>query len=138
MTTYKSKPGPELIIPLSAVLLGGLILAAGSRNWVGTVILFLAMAFMLHVFLNTYYEINGDNLKIRCGFLIDRDININEIVSVRETHNPLSAPATSIDRLELKLSGKDSVLISPKDKIGFINHLKRIKPTIGVIMRKKK
>jgi hypothetical protein len=135
MSVYKSKTGPELAIPVAVLLFGGLILSSASKNWIAVVLIFLIMVFVLHVFLTTYYEISGRFLKVKCGFLIDKDIDINEIVSVRETFNPLSAPATSLDRLEIKLPGKDSILISPRDKRGFVKALLEIKPAIKVVFR---
>ncbi|HTE26028.1 PH domain-containing protein [Flavitalea sp.] len=135
MSHFKSKIGPELAIPVAVLLFAGLMLSSASKNWIGVLIIFLVMIFVLHVFLTTYYEINGNILKIKCGFLIDKEVNIDDIVSIKETFNPLSAPATSLDRLEIKLRGKDSILVSPKDKREFINELVKIKPGIAVIMR---
>jgi hypothetical protein len=138
MSYFKSRIGPEIAIPVGIVLFGGLILSSAVKNWIGVVIIFLAMIFVLHVFLATWYEIKGNLLHIKCGFLIDKEVNINEIVSVKETFNPLSAPATSLDRLEIKLQGKDSILVSPKDKPGFIRELLAVKPGITVMRRKDK
>ena len=138
MSYFKSKIGPELAIPVAVLMFTGLILSSAGNNWIGVVIIFLAMIFMLHVFLTTWYEINGNILKIKCGFLIDKEVNIEDIVSIKETFNPLSAPATSLDRLEIKLTGKDSILVSPKDKPGFIRELVKVKPGIKIVMRANK
>jgi hypothetical protein len=138
MSYFKSKIGPELAIPVGVVLFGGLMLSSAAKNWIGIVIIFLVMIFVLHVFLTTSYEIKGSVLRIKCGFLIDKEVNINEIISLKETYNPLSAPATSLDRLEIKLKGKDSILVSPKDKREFINELLTAKPGIEVILRDNK
>ena len=138
MSYFKSKIGPELAIPVAVLMFTGLILSSAGNNWIGVVIIFLAMIFMLHVFLTTWYEINGNILKIKCGFLIDKEVDIDDIVSIKETFNPLSAPATSLDRLEIKLKGKDSILVSPKDKSGFISELVKIKPGIKIVMRANK
>ena len=134
---YKSKIGPELAIPVAVMLFAGLILASANKNWIAVIIIFLVMIFVLHVFLTTNYEIKGNMLGIKCGFLIDKEVEIASIVSLRETHNPLSAPATSLDRIEIKLKGKDSILVSPADKQGFTNELLSVNPSITVIPRKK-
>lgn len=138
MSQFRSRIGPELAIPVGVVLFGGLMLSSRAQNWIGVVIIFLVMIFVLHVFLTTWYDIKGNLLRIKCGFLIDKEINIHEIAVVRETFNPLSAPATSLDRLEIRLQGKDSILVSPKDKSKFIRELLAVKPGIEVIMRKDK
>jgi len=137
MSLYKSKAGPELVIPVTILMFAGLMLASANKNWPAVAVIFMAMLFVLHVFLTTYYEVQGNLLKVKCGFLIDKEVDIRQIVSIRETYNPLSAPATSLDRLELKLTGKDSVLVSPKDKKGFIANLLKVKPEIKVILRKR-
>ena len=135
MERYNSKVGLELIIPVSILMFGGLMLASANKNWPVVSVIFLAMLFVLHVFLTTWYEVNGHMLNVRCGFLINKDVDIRQIVSIKETYNPLSAPAVSIDRLEIKMSGKDSILISPLDKEGFINALLKVKPGIKVTRR---
>lgn len=49
-----------------------------------------------------------------------------------ETKSPLSSPATSLDRLEIMYNKNESIIISPKDRTGFINELKTINPGIEV------
>jgi hypothetical protein len=139
MAVYKSKIGPELAIPVGIALFTGLVLASAAKNWIAVAIDFAAMVFVLHVFITTYYEIRGKLLRVKCGFLIDKEIEIDSIVSLKETYNPLSAPAVSIDRIEIKLAaGKDSILVSPADKKGFINDLLAVKPGIRVTLRRRK
>jgi PH (Pleckstrin Homology) domain-containing protein len=138
MNRYVSKRGLEIVLPVSIGLFAALMFASAHRNWFAVAIVFLVMLFVMHVFLFTYYEINGHLLRIKCGFLIDRNINIHDLVSVKETYNPLSAPATSLDRLELKFKGKDSILVSPQNKKAFINHLLAVDPLIQVQLRARK
>ncbi|RYY25167.1 MAG: hypothetical protein EOO04_12185 [Chitinophagaceae bacterium] len=138
MGYYKSKIGPELAIPVAVLLFAGLILSSAGKNWFGVMMIFLVMIFALHVFMNTYYEIKGHLMKIRCGFLIDKEVDINHIVTVKETFNPLSAPATSLDRLEIKFSDGNSVLVSPREKSAFIKNLLEVNPGIQVIMRQRR
>lgn len=138
MTRYVSKRGPEIVVPVAIGLFGGLMLASAHKNWFAVSLLFFLMLFVMHVFLYTYYEIHGHMLKIKCGILIDRDVNIYDVASVKETYNPLSAPATSLDRIELKLKGKDSVLLSPQNKKAFVEHLLSVDPQIQVQWRQRK
>ena len=54
-------------------------------------------------------------------------ININDITQIEPTHNPLSSPALSLDRLKIyyRKDGRvATVMISPKDKEGFLNILR--------------
>jgi len=60
-----------------------------------------------------------------------------DIRKIEETNNPLSAPALSIDRLEIHFNKFDSLLISPKNKKDFIADLQQINPEINYIPKKK-
>jgi hypothetical protein len=82
--------------------------------------------------MSTYYLIDGGFLTIRCSFLINTRIKISRVKKISETNNPLSAPAASLDRLEITYDDYGSVLISPKDKSGFIKHITRLNPQVEV------
>jgi hypothetical protein len=64
-------------------------------------------------------------LRIRSGVL-KGDIPIASITSVTPTHNPLSAPALSLDRLAISYEkgGHPRLgLVSPKEKAAFLQEL---------------
>ena len=93
--------------------------------------------FFIPLWFRTYYEFGESELIIRCGLGKGMRVDYSRIVSVSGTKNPLSSPALSMDRLEIKyvyISGKstDTVLISPKDKDGFIRQLAERNPDIAV------
>jgi hypothetical protein len=71
------------------------------------------------------------------SFIVNQDIAISSIRKIKETYNPLSAPAALIDIIEMFYNKYDSVLISPKDKKEFIAHILNVNPTIEVQWRKK-
>lgn len=132
MKTFPSKLGLELVIPL-AVLLGSV--GAGMlylHNWPGLVIVSGVSLFITHLFLTTYYQIEDGWLRIKSGFLVNQTVPIQTIKKIVATRNPLSSPATSMDRLEVIYNRYDSVLISPSDKAGFIQELLQINPAIEV------
>lgn len=105
-----------------------------DRNWPGIATVSITTVFIIHLFMTTYYQIQGDQLKIRSGFIVNKTLDINTIKKVVATGNIISAPATSLDRLELLYNRYDSILVSPKDKTGFINELLTVKPDIEVIV----
>lgn len=130
---YKSKIGLELVIPL--VLIFGTVLAltiSQKPSWIGIVILLPVMIFVAHMFMTTNYTIESDVLIIKCGFLFNKTIDIRTISKISETNNPLSSPATSLDRLEIMYGKFDSVIISPKQKTEFINDIKKLNPNVEV------
>lgn len=136
MKTFKAKIGLELVIPLT-LLLGGIgMKMAYDKVWTGLTIILLVSGFITHLFINTVYQIDQHILKIKCGFLVNITIKIASIRKITETNNPISSPATSIDRLEIAYNRYDSVLISPKDKVGFIKTLKALNPAIEVCLKK--
>ena len=93
----------------------------------------LLLALLLICFLPVYYQIEASVLTIRAGFL-RTSVPISQIVKVQPTWNILSAPALSLDRLEIKYSS-DGILskiaiISPKDKKKFITDLAQRDPDL--------
>ena len=95
-------------------------------NFHGTVIDFS------YLFKTTYYLIDGNSLIIKSGFPVNKEINLNRIKTITETNNPLSAPAASLDRLEIEYDEYGSILISPKDKWGFIDYITQLNPQFKV------
>lgn len=135
---YKSKIGMELVIPLTIILGGTTVLMALENAWPGLVINFTVIVFLWYTFTNTYYSINNGHLTVKCGFLVNETINIDSIKSLRETRNPLSSAAASLDRLEVAYNKYDIVLISPKEKFEFIRHIQTINPDVEIKYRNKK
>jgi hypothetical protein len=60
------------------------------------------------------------------------NIDIHQIKRIEETNSPLSSPAASFDRIEITYNKFDSVIISPKEKLGFIQDILQINPSIEV------
>lgn len=72
---------------------------------------------------------------IRSGLITNQKIDINDIRKIVQTTNPMSSPALSLDRIEIFYHKFDSIIISPKDKILFIEDLKRINPAIEIDLK---
>lgn len=132
MKIYRSKLGPELILTLLVILGSVFGLMVYTTNWPGITIILVTTLFIAHLFMTTSYQIQGSQLRIRSGFIVDKTVDINTIKKVIATRNIMSAPAASLDRLELTYNRYDAVLVSPKDKAGFINELLTVKPDIEV------
>ena len=133
---FNSKMGLEIVIPVVLVLVLTGALAASDGAWLVVPINLVVFAFVFILFRGTYYTINGNQLIIKAGFLFNKTLEISEVTKITETYNPLSAPAASLDRLEIK-SNKTYELISPKDKDGFIAEMISLNPQIEVKRRKK-
>jgi len=133
---YKSKIGIGLaILLILAFAIPSFLMIFNGTHWLFIAVLVPVMLFILNIFSNTYYTIDGEVLRIRSGFLYDVKIDINSIRKLSETRDLISSPALSLDRLELMYNKYDSVLISPKDKPGFIKELKALNPRIELKLK---
>lgn len=94
------------------------------------IFLIAVFAFILPMFINTFYLIDKRQLKIKCGFFSYQPIEIMQVTEVCKTNNIISSPAPSFDRIEIKYGKFDSIIISPKDKVNFTRDLISINPKI--------
>lgn len=129
---YKSKIGFEIIIPILIILAFGFKNIMNEPKVSPIILLILVLAFITYMLTSIKYTIENQNLNIKAGFLINQNINIMNIESIKKSKNILSSPAASLDRLEIIENNKNSILISPKNKIKFIEELKKINPQIDV------
>ena len=132
MKIYRSKISPITFI--SATLPKTIILVWMIQigSWLGFSIIAFTLVFLVHLFLTTYYVIEGDRLRVRSGFLVNRIIEIEKIRKVETSKSFLSSPATSFDRIELSYNKFDTVTISPADKSSFVADLKQVNPSIEI------
>ncbi len=112
---------------LAAIIVAGLLLPVMTivrHGWSTTAALaeVFVIGLMLAVCWPVRYTIGESELLVRSG-LWRRYVAYTQIKTVRPTHNPLSAPAWSLDRLELELDGGGFLLISPVDKERFLAEL---------------
>ena len=137
MKIYKSKIGIGLVLFIVFVFGISSYTLVIEKSWGGLLFMALTAAFIAYLFLQTYYIIDGNILKVKSGFLLNQSYEISRITKISETHNPISAPAASLDRLEISLDNGTSVIISPKEKYGFIDGLVQRNPKINVQLRAK-
>jgi hypothetical protein len=79
----------------------------------------LVLGFIVLTFKTTRYLVEDRELIARSGPFRWR-IGIDGIESIRPSRNPLSSPALSLDRLEVRYDGGRMLLISPKDREKFL------------------
>lgn len=108
-----------------------MIYAAIKEPDVITIVITLLIIIMLAMlFFGTKYVISGEQLIIYGG-IYKKKIAVNQITSIRATKNPLSAPAMSLDRIEIIYNPHmQMALISPKDKETFVKKLLEVNPKI--------
>jgi hypothetical protein len=86
------------------------------------IIMVAVILFIGWIWFGTGYEISEEELKISCGPFRQR-ILLQEIREIKRTRSPLSSPACSLDRMEIKFGKSKRVMISPADREGFIKML---------------
>jgi hypothetical protein len=80
----------------------------------------LLLGFISWTFRSTRYEVTDREVIARSGPVRGR-IEIAPIDSIRPSRNPISSPAMSLDRLEIRYGSGKWLLISPEDRIGFLD-----------------
>ena len=135
--TYYSKVSFTLVGFIFLVIFGPLI-QVGIKQGVDQSFVFLLLGLVvfygliLHMLYNTKYVIQGNQLKVFSGFIRFKPIDIQAIKKIEKTSNIISAPAASLDRIEVSYGRFDSLIISPRDKAGFAQALLEINPDITV------
>lgn len=131
-TIYQSKKGWVIYIPFLITAAVTVLSIVSGKYLPAIICLVIVSGLTLPMLLNTRYTISNINLNIRCGFMVNINMDINTITKIEHTRSPLSAPALSLDRLEIFYNKFDSVMISPQDSDKFIGQLKNINPAIEV------
>lgn len=117
-----------------------LVLAAcsGTYWWLCVFYCVLIANLCVILFCGCWYEIDGDTLVVYQFFRAHR-LPIMKIKEVRKTIGYLATAGMSSRRVSIKFTDR-SVLksampieISPKDRDGFIKHLREINPDITVV-----
>lgn len=100
------------------------VLAAGSVLPWPVAFLMLVLGCVLPVWLlaSTAYTLNDTELVVRAGPFKWR-VPIHEIRSVTPTRSALSSPALSLDRLCIEYCDSRSIMVSPRNRDGFLLEL---------------
>lgn len=101
-------------------------------SWILVFLVVILLAFASVLIFNTKYIIENETLTIKCGFFLVEKYNIQQIRSIQNTNTIMAAPAISLDRIEIRLTNRNAVVISPQDKHRFIKCLCQINPAIVV------
>lgn len=129
--TYSSKVDVWIAVLLAAVPVGLTIEAIFFRSLlVGIVAIFVLVLYGLLIFPMSY-ELGPDALMVRSG-IIRTSIPYREIRHVRPSQSWLSAPALSFDRIEIAYGNSRTLLISPRERAGFLQDLSAHVPGLSI------
>ncbi len=83
------------------------------------------------VWFNTRYIIEDKTLIVKIGPYTEREIEAEEIFSIKRSKNIIASPANSLKRIKITYDG-GMVLLSPKRESEFISLLQELNPSIKV------
>lgn len=143
MDVFKSKIDKWLLICLILSIVACLLGTSVMLEEGGTLYTSIAMitiiagaGFPLWVFTSTKYIVRKAELKIVSG-PFSWVIPIESIKSVEETQSTITGPALSFDRLEIIYGEDKAIIVSPVDKMQFIQKLEE-EGLIGTVMSAEK
>ena len=131
-TVYKSKIdwwlGAILAIAMIASVIAALKALSDPQNsvWVAALIGGPGFIIPLVSLLSTRYVIQDQQIIVRSGLFKWR-IQINDISGITPTHDPIASPALSLDRLRITYGHSNSLLVSPRDKVGFMRQIELLR-----------
>lgn len=121
---FPSKVDKFLPILFIVTSIPAIVICIRDKEWWAIGIQFLVFILIMYLLYDTNYIITIGNLKVNSGFIVNKNIPIAEIKSIKKTDSILSAPAASLtDRIEVFYGNSKSIVISPKDKQGFVEEL---------------
>jgi membrane protein YdbS with pleckstrin-like domain len=112
-------------LPIAISVVGYLRMGASPAVWLPLSIAAMMIVIICIVAVPTRYEVTPDRLVIRSGLLY-WEVPLAEIESVTPTSNPLSSPAWSLERLEVKwmrAGSTRSIIISPQRAEEFLREV---------------
>ncbi len=134
MKKYRTKYGLELILFL-VIIFTFIIWDVGE--W-GVVLALAAVSLLIALILTGIsYSVGAENLTVHTSYFTSTEIPVSAIRKIKETSNPLSSPAGSLDRLEIFYNKFDSIIISPVRTEEFLKDLLATNPKIEVIRKPK-
>ncbi|MFB4168868.1 PH domain-containing protein [Virgibacillus sp. JSM 102003] len=102
-----------------------------NKQWVKIVVLFPIGFCLMWIWFKTGYTIENNSIKIQYG-PFKKYIEIDEIYNIRETKNPFTAPALSMNRVEINYGKYETIQISPKEISLFVGELQKKNPHIQI------
>lgn len=130
MSRYRSKVDIWLIVVVWVVIvLPTLPVIVEDMSIAVIAIDTLILLFVTALLVSVSYDINGETLTVRCCYVMKETYRITDIIEIKKSRTIMSAPASSLDRLELKI-GRKTLIISPCRKSEFVAELMAINPDI--------
>jgi len=130
---FHSRKG-YMIIALFSFLLALSIITILEQAYIVLLILIALMSYLVWMWYDTYYLINGSQLLYKSA-LLKGSIDISSIVEIAKNEKIYAGvkPSLSSKGVVIKYNRWDNIFMSPKDIDKFINALKNVNPGITTV-----
>ena len=130
---FKSKVDLLLLIPVLFILFAAEVFLILKGIFIALIAVGLIGGFLTYLYITTVYVVHSKNkLRIKSGFLFNREIYIPSIKKLRPSNDHTAWPALSLDRIEISYNRYGRIVVSPENKNEFIRELKELNPQINV------
>lgn len=130
---FPSKIDSSLLTLFVVTSIPAIAVGVKEKEWEVFAIMLISFVFVLYLLYDTNYTITQGKLMVHSGFIVNKNIPIGEIKSIKKSDSILSAPASSLtDRIKVYYGKSKSVVISPKERQLFVDELLKQNPTIEV------
>ncbi len=89
MKKYPSKISFGLTLFILTILIGSSLPMISPPMWSGLLMNFCILLLIVYIILNTYYVIKVDILIVKCGFLVNKKIDIHKVELISENNRIL-------------------------------------------------
>lgn len=122
---FKSKVGWWYWLLVLVMLVAFALTVVCAAYWLVPFVCGQCVLLLLDTLFNTKYVVADGMLHVRCGMFYSEKIDVAGIKTVEATCSPISAAALSFDRLRITYGKYGETMVSPNDKTGFIEALKK-------------
>lgn len=130
---FPSKVDNAILILFLVTSIPAIAVGVKEKEWMVFAIMAASFVFVLYLLYDTNYTITQGNLKVHSGFIVNKNIPIAAIKSIKKSDSILSAPASSFTgRIEVFYGESKSIIISPKERQAFVDELLKQHPGIAV------
>lgn len=130
--TFRTRVSVWLIVIIVAAFAVPPLIAFHDIAWIEMAIDAGVCLVLVLALFGIRYRIDGNTLYVGNFFSRGSAYDLTKLVSITSTRTVLSAPASSISRIELDFGCGDALVISPAAQNVFIDEILRINPNVTV------
>ena len=130
---FKSKVDYWIPLIISLAFIPTIVFSIIEQMYLVLVISTLFYSFCMISIFNIKYIICGNYLLIENKPIQSKRYNLCHLIQIQHTHDCISSPAASLDRIKLIFSKGEYIIISPQNQKEFIRQIQEINPNIRIM-----